>query len=364
MNLKKKLVALLIVVIISSVAVYEVFSIQTPPPPANTVGQGWLTDWSYRKGHEIQGSQGAGTDYQLKITVHYPSGADSASDVYLARNCQRNFGDVRFTNADGVTLLNYWVENQTDNSTAVFWVKVNDNLDSNQVIYLYYGNSAVSSASDIKSTFPFADDFSTNSLDTAKWQSYGSGRVKMDKGMCTLETVSSTGNSMYILGKTPFPANYAIRFSSSVIEQGDYRWSHHGFATIYNSSSSGARIDEYPNYITMSQEEMSYAWSLRARAYGSTTRVDVSKLAPAPNVFYTYEIQRNASTNVIFLSNGAVQGTISTNVPKESMGAMFGVDNGGTKLYSVTVIDWVVMHKFVYPEPLQGAWGTQESAPA
>jgi len=169
---------------------------------------------------------------------------------------------------------------------------------------------------------------------------------------------------MYILGKTQFTTNYAIRFSSSGIEQGEHRWSHHGFATIYNSSTSGARIDEYPNYITMSQEEKSYAWSLRTRAYGSMTRVDVSKLAPTPNVFYTYEIQRDASASVIFMSNNAVQGTISTNVPKESMGAMFGVDNGGTRLYSVTVIDWVIVHKYVYPEPAQSTWGSQETAPA
>jgi hypothetical protein len=362
MGLKKKLIAIIgaIIIIVSSIAVIEVFSMQAP-----TIGAGgsWLSGWAFRKIHTVQGAQGAGTDYQLKINVHYLTGSDSGSDVYLAGGCQKNFSDVRFTAKDGSTLLSYWVETEADNRSAVFWVKVNDNLDASQSIYIYYGNSASKSLSNIYTTFPFADDFSSNALNTSKWQTLGSGRAKLDGNCCTLETTSSAGNSMYILARAQFPDNYAIRFRSSVIEQGDYRWSHHGFGTIYNSSTSGGRIDEFPNYITMSQEEMSYAWSLRTRAYGNTTRVDVSKFAPNSNVLYTYEIQRNAANSVIFRCNETTQGTVTTNIPTENMGAMFGVDNGGTKLYSVTVIDWVFMHKYVSPEPLQAGWGQQETAP-
>ena len=39
--------------------------------------------WSYRKSHVINSAAGAGTDYQVKIVVHYGSGADSGENVYL-----------------------------------------------------------------------------------------------------------------------------------------------------------------------------------------------------------------------------------------------------------------------------------------
>jgi hypothetical protein len=49
------------------------------------------------------------------------------------------------------------------------------------------------------------------------------------------------------------------------------------------------------------------------------------------------------------------------NVPSVTMGALFGADNAGSPLYSVTVIDWVIIRKYIANEPLQVAWGTEES---
>jgi len=44
---------------------------------------GWLTGWGYRKSHVVCAAAGAGTNYTVKITVHYGSGVDSDSDVYM-----------------------------------------------------------------------------------------------------------------------------------------------------------------------------------------------------------------------------------------------------------------------------------------
>ena len=157
---------------------------------------------NYRKSHDIQGSPGAGTDYQIKITTHYQKGIDSGSDVYLSSKCQKNFDDVRFTAADGLTVLDYWRETKTDAEYAVFWVKINDNLGSNQTIYIYFGNISISSASNMQKTFPFADDFSGSTLNTAKWRSFGQGKVTVNGGECTLESVPGDRGWIYILGKT------------------------------------------------------------------------------------------------------------------------------------------------------------------
>ncbi|MHA2424832.1 MAG: DUF2341 domain-containing protein, partial [Candidatus Thorarchaeota archaeon] len=108
---------------------------------------GWLTGWQYRKSHTITGSAGAGTDYQIRITVHRATGTDSGEDVYVGSNCKTDFGDVRFTDDDGITLLDYWME-EFHSENASFWVRVKDSLESNQDIYIYYGNSEAMDASD------------------------------------------------------------------------------------------------------------------------------------------------------------------------------------------------------------------------
>ena len=360
MSYRKKLLAVLIVIVITSVCFLVVFNL---PAQSVTSEKGpWLSGWNYRKSHDIQGSSGAGTDYQIEVTAHYKKGADYGSNVYLDSKCQPNFDDVRFTDNDDLTLLDYWVETKADANYAVFWVKVNDNLDSNQTIYIYYGNNTVTSASNIQKTFPFADDFSGSSLNTSIWRTFGYGKVTLANGVCTLESVPGERGWIYLLGRSQFGTNYAVRFRSLVIEQGDLRWTHHGFATIYNDSDkSGARIDEYPNYITASQEAQFYAWSLRTRAFQNTSRLDLSSSAPAVNTYYTYEIQRNGTTNAILECNDVFQGSLGTNVPTIDMGAMFSADNGDSTLYSVTAVDWVVIHKYVANEPVQGAWGITES---
>lgn len=362
MKYRKKFLAILLAIIIVSISFFVVFNLPASSISPDIKDKNWLAGWDYRKSHTIQGSVGAGTDYQIKITVHYPKGVDSGPDVYLDAKCQKNFGDVRFTSADGLTVLNYWVETTTDGDQAVFWVKINDNLDFNQTIYLYYGNATVSSASNMAATFPFSDDFSGNTLNASNWQTFGSGKITIGGGECTLESVPSDRGWIYILGKTLVGTDYSIRFRSLVIEQGCSRWTHHGFATIYNDSdNSGGRIDEFPNYITASQEATYYAWTLRTTAYGNTTRLDLSNDTPAAGVFYTYEIQRNGTTNVVLNCNDVLQGTISTNIPTVNMGAMFSADSAGSTLYSVTVVDWVFIHKSIANEPQQGNWNAEET---
>ncbi len=55
-----------------------------------------------------------------------------------------NYGDIRFTDSDGVALINYYMEKD-----GVFWVKVPlIPKDSNKIIYVYYGNRSAESVSD------------------------------------------------------------------------------------------------------------------------------------------------------------------------------------------------------------------------
>jgi len=106
--------------------------------------------------------------YRRKITITELSGNNlSDYQVRIDLNASNfNFShflnegkDLRFTDASG-NLLPYWVEKMDIAAQeATIWVKVpsipaNSSVD----IYMYYGSSSVSSASDCDATFIFADD--------------------------------------------------------------------------------------------------------------------------------------------------------------------------------------------------------------
>ena len=115
---------------------------------------GWLEGWLFRKQVNITGQSGAGVLYQVKLSI----GDSTGGDLHLEGHCVSFPQDIRFTDNDGQTLLDYWIEDLTADPITV-WVEVADDLGSNQSIYCYYGKSSESSASSISNTFIFADDF-------------------------------------------------------------------------------------------------------------------------------------------------------------------------------------------------------------
>lgn len=128
----------------------------------------WLSGWLYRKSHVISAAVGAGTNYQVGIKVYYGAGVDGTETVggatfgkiYCNSKCKTDFGDIRFTNNDGSTLLDFWIQEQTDSVSALIWVEVGDDLSSiDRTIYIYYGKATATTLSNIYATFIKADKF-------------------------------------------------------------------------------------------------------------------------------------------------------------------------------------------------------------
>jgi hypothetical protein len=119
------------------------------------VKSGWYNpSWSRRMPITINNSGSSLTDYQVRVNVTYD--ADMKSD----------FGDIRFADSNGSTLLSHWRESYTTATSATFWVKVPSIPSGSKTIYMYYGNSSATSASNGTTTFDFFDDFSG---DLSKW---------------------------------------------------------------------------------------------------------------------------------------------------------------------------------------------------
>jgi hypothetical protein len=117
-------------------------------------------NWSKRSTVTINNNTSSELNYhQVKIEVPYEP------------EMQNNFGDIRFSSSDNLKPLNYWIESILEGTSAVIWVKIpsipaNDSVD----IYMYYGNSDVTTTSDGDGTFEFFDD-ATGEY-TRKWHTH------------------------------------------------------------------------------------------------------------------------------------------------------------------------------------------------
>jgi len=121
----------------------------------------WNGSWDYKKKINITGQSGAGTHYQVNFSIGNDSNA-VGEDFDLEGHCNESFWDIRFVDDDEVTSLPYWIESVSDSGTgklAKVWVNVSDNLNTSVDIYVYYGKSGESSASNGTNTFEFFDDF-------------------------------------------------------------------------------------------------------------------------------------------------------------------------------------------------------------
>lgn len=188
-----------------------------------SAGESWLTGWNYRKQLDLDPvgdcSYQNFTYYQIELDVNYGSGSDSGNSIYCNSHGQTDFDDVRFTDDDGNTELDYWIEEKTDSDDATFWVEVADSLSSAQTIFIYYGNSTVSTTSDADETFVFFDDFESGNLD--KWTNNG----------CTIESsIVHTGTYSCKLPNTGVdlrgyfgPYTFGMMFHAQIHNDNSYR---------------------------------------------------------------------------------------------------------------------------------------------
>ena len=124
----------------------------------------WNSNWAYKKQIAVTETSGTTlTDYSVLLHITYSS------------NMNSDFSDLRFTNSAEDTELGYLIENYTASTDAYVWVKI-PTLTASSVtnIYMYYGNSGVTTTSNIGSAFLFGDDFGISSLkeDRIKSQYY------------------------------------------------------------------------------------------------------------------------------------------------------------------------------------------------
>jgi hypothetical protein len=300
----------------------------------------WDRSWTYRKSHTILAQAGAATGYQIMVTVHYGSGLDSMGNVYCNGKCRSDFGDIRFTDSDGTTPLNYWMESKIDSDNAVFWVKIASDLSSQSAtMYLYYGNGNASTTSSGDGTFLFFDDFLSPSIDSSRWNVVGSPSVA--QSVCTIQ-YNETIYSKPTFG--PYNVAFRARVLTNAAENNAVCTL--GFEDVPHDNAAVFYVDNPADYGFIRGVN---------RNLGTQSSVDFSLFQDM-----NYRIWDVTWTGgqTSFQIDGVQTRSLASNVPSVAVPIEFHNRPG----YDCTQnVDWVLVRQYVNPEPVQGTWSSEET---
>lgn len=288
------------------------------------------SSWLKRKAiTNTGGASGAQTDYQMKYTVTYDS--DMKSD----------FSDLRFTKADGTTLLDAWMESHTASTSAIVWVETDTPANTIEAdIYMYYGNSGASSAWDGPGTFEFIDEFNRTDSSTVGngWSETGSACITSNK-----LTASASGLSTVFRNFTYSGGSYAtdVKIQAPALNK-------LGYLVIEDGSRS--------SYITMAQ---SSAQLDRIQSYLPTNTL----LDPfSTNTDYILTNARVDTTHWDYMIDYGATGSTFTDQAPSTVSS-----NNKLTIYIGNVIqfkaDWVKIRKYVQ-NPATFVFGSEEDKPS
>jgi hypothetical protein len=295
----------------------------------------WLTDWTYRKSHFIAPASGAGQNYQKRIVVHYGAGTDNDENVYLDGKCLTNFGDIRFTDSTGVTLLNYYIEEKIDNDYTICWIKILDDLNIYESkFYIYYGKIGVSSISNGTNTFIFFDDFE---VDLSKWTLFHSPILSTDHAYSGIKSVKLPPIVNSFIQHLETPSDKAVHAHfydemSSSIEQ------------TYITIDAG---EAEKSLIGVMNDIAQYEYNLQGINYNSGIDRTIG----------WHEFITRCTNN---LKQFIIDGNIMPVTGTGNYSTPTLIANSANSIVA-TYWDSVFVRRFVNPEPAHGTWGIEES---
>lgn len=268
---------------------------------------GNLAGWPYWKVISITGQAGAGTDYQVKLTI----GDSAGGDFHLEGHCTNFPQDIRITDDDGTTLLDHFVEDLTADPIIVR-VKVNDDLGSNRDIRVYYGKSGETTASNGANTFlQYHGSASSNFLDS-------------------------------LIISSPYIWEGKLRSTNATH---NLTW---GLTNVLDLSDDNIRVQSYSTgnavYHYVGNE-------------GTTSNVTEAPSLTI-NQWYRGKISNDGTTTYGYFDDNEIgSGGLNTNLPNESLGLFMNAFTGTCEQA------WSFARKYNSPEPAFSSAGSEETPP-
>jgi len=310
----------------------------------------WLSGWDYRKSHALTGATGGSANYQVAIKVYKSAGTDGTEvvdgitmgKIYVGTHCRDDFGDIRFTDDDGDTLLDYWMEESVSGSYAIFWVEVKDSLLNNQSIYVYYSKSDATSISSGADTFLFFDDFASAIDWVNKWQSNSQGSYSIDAGKLKLANADVTNSITTKNNYNGIAVSIRLKVGTVAPHQG----------LLWLSNVAKAWTNKDLDYIILTAGTNTSRFQLILNGSGTDFY-----FTPDYSAYYHHIYKLPASGNAtwdVYLAG--VQKAVKTAAPLyRTVYWQMVAYNGGTSW-----ADDIYIRKYVNPEPAHSTWGDQE----
>ncbi len=292
-----------------------------------------------------------GTPYKLSVTyvtkaaspysVIFKSLVQSdAGNVVNVSGTQADFDDIRFTKADGSTLLDYWLESKVNSQYANIWMKFDSIPNPGPTtFYVYYGYSAATASGNGTNTFPFFDDFGGTVLDP-KWTLAGSG------------TATVASSKVTVLGPAPAGGWTTIRGNVSQ-SYGALRLK--GSLNTTSFDKFGQSIDNAGTDATIFSVAPTPArnFSTWRAATATNTAITLTN-----DQLYTFDIIWK-SGEIKAYQDGALVATHTTNLPTSAIPAEIGSYQNNAP----AVVDWILLRNKTAIEPTFGTTGTKEGVP-
>ena len=303
----------------------------------------WLSGWLYRKPLVLTGgASGAQSDFQLAIAIAHVTG-----------KMQADFDDIRFTEADGITLVDAWLEAKVDDTSADTWAEF-PTTPANTVeatYYMYYGKADAVSDWDIRATMLDGDDFLGASLDTNIWWRQYCDAV-VSGGILTLDNFTGVGGRYVggILGKILIGPSVVTEVRINNVYSLD-RAGTFGLGTHYDytdgdengiwhfaaNNEQGANVDNGSLSLTGTANPFSY------------------------NTYYKYTTIHTGSTVHYYRDDVEITGSpLATNMPDT---AMYMKIVGDASYSPTLIVDWIFSRKYAANPPTY-EFGAEESAPS
>jgi hypothetical protein len=344
-------------------------------------------NWHYRKKITLGATVGAGTNYQIGIRVYRASGTDGTEilndetigKVYLDGKVRTDFGDVRFRDSTGVTLLDYWMTELNSDVSALFWVEVQADLTASQDIYIYYNNDSATTTSNGPNTFIVFEDFESSSTTGTKlacsynglygrWQNgsiyditlgnlsnqSGGGRTGVLDTKVLRHTLAQT--DYYVAGiaellyGSGLNEKIAIDFDYylNLLEVHGNYWAAYAFVTFQLSDGSHKMVRLKDAYLT------GFQWRLNGiLTAGGTPAVEHDVTSGETTVLTGDSLATWYSKSIKSATYSAL------NVSKLFVGVGSGIDNNTGYGCAQAYFDNLRIRKYISPSPTF-VWGAEE----
>ncbi|MEM4584643.1 MAG: DUF2341 domain-containing protein [Ignisphaera sp.] len=310
-------------------------------------GDSWLSGWLYRIPITITERSGNTlTDYQVLVTL------DTVSLISQGK-MRNDCGDIRFTDSDGITLLNYWIESGCNSANTRIWVKVpNIPANSNKTIYLYYGNPSATSMSNPKNTMFIYEDMETPPSGNLAGSAIYDSTNKWVR--LTPATTNQIGYLYYQTNPGPLGFHAKFRFWAGGGTGADAIW-----LGVYDTDYSNTREDivkgGYHFTFDENQDRICFTKSTTDNGDGiacatGITNIDNSQWHTA-EIYYWLESNRVCAR--IYYDGSLVVNACDTSPQPNALNGIGQTIFGGRTGSSTNEhrIDDIVVRKYVSPEP-------------